>query len=187
VRVIGQLFDSYILCEGGDGLVVIDQHAAQERLLYEKLRRQYLEGGVQRQGLLFPAVIELDAGRLQLVERFGDELARCGLVVEEFGGRSVRISEIPALLGPVDPAVILDDLLDRFAARSTAAEDRLEAALAAMACKAAIKARHRLDRRECEGLVRQMLAADIFSHCPHGRPVVKRFDRQAVARWFLRT
>ncbi len=186
VRVIGQLFDSYILCQSGDAFIVIDQHAAQERLLYEKLRRQYLNGGVHRQVLLFPAVIELDADRLQLVEQFGDELERCGVVVREFGGRSVLVSELPALLGPVEPAAVLADLLDRFAAGG-GGEGMFEAVLANLACKAAIKAHHRLQPEESEELVRQMLAADIFSHCPHGRPVLKRFDRQAVARWFFRT
>ena len=187
VRVIGQLFDSYILCEGEDGLVVIDQHGAQERLLFEKLRREYMHGGVRRQALLFPAVVELDAARLQLVEQFGQELARCGLVAQPFGGRSVLISETPALLGPVDPAALLHALLDRFSAASDSVDDRLDGVIAGLACKAAIKASHRLDLQECEALVRQMIEADIFSHCPHGRPVVKRFARQTVARWFART
>ncbi len=187
VRVIGQLFDSFILCEGEDGFLIIDQHAAQERLLFERLRREYLDGGVRRQALLFPAVVELDAGRLQLAEQFGSELARCGLVLQEFGGRSVLVSETPALLGAVEPAAILDALLDRFAPSPGSAGDRIDGVLASLACKAAIKASHRLDRQECEALVRQMIRADVFSHCPHGRPVVKRFSRQEVARWFQRS
>ncbi len=189
VTVIGQLFDTYILCQVGDAFIVIDQHAAQERLLYEKLRLQYTSGQISRQSLLFPVMVELSAGRLQTVEQFGDAFLRLGVELQEFGGSSYLVKSVPALLGTIDPETIVFDMIDRFAEAGGggAGDIRLEEVLARMACKAAIKASHRLEIEECRELVRQMIDADIFSHCPHGRPVVRTFDRDTVKRWFYRT
>lgn len=191
VRLIGQLHTSYLLLEDNEHLLVIDQHAAQERLLFERLRRQYAEGSMVRQPLLFPVVVEVSAEELQTAEQFAAEIARLGLELQHFGGESLLIKEVPALLGFLDPEVLLRSLLARFSemfkARGRKKIDRVEELIAEMACKTAIKANHRLSRAEMENLVQQMRTADVFSHCPHGRPVFKRFSRAEIEKWFYRT
>lgn len=188
-RLIGQALNSFILLEDGESLLVIDQHAAQERLLYEKLRQQVLDGGMVRQSLLFPVVLELNAVQEQVVEQFHDDIARMGLELAEFGGSSYRLSAVPALLGHLAPQMLLDEVLEGFSfeGRRGSGRDYVQQILASMACKAAIKANHHLNEAEMTALVNEMRAARIFSHCPHGRPVVRTFSRQQVGRWFDRT
>ncbi len=191
VRLIGQLHSSYLLLEDDAHLLVIDQHAVQERLLFEKLKKQHAEGSMVRQTLLFPVVVEVSAEELQVVEQFADDIARLGLDLQHFGGDSLLIKEVPALLGALEPETLFRSLLDRFSeiskVRGGKKIDRVEALLAEMACKTAIKANHRLSRIEMENLVHQMRTADVFSHCPHGRPVFKRFSRAEIEKWFYRT
>ncbi|MEW6428913.1 MAG: DNA mismatch repair endonuclease MutL [Thermodesulfobacteriota bacterium] len=186
IRVIGQLFATYILCEAEDGLVVIDQHAAQERLLFEKLRRQYAAGRIAEQRLLFPAVVECSPAEAQLLEQFGDEVGRLGLVVEEFGGASFLIKTVPAMLGHLEPEAILRSILGRFS-ETGRGDQRLEEIIASLACKASVKARQHLSGEECRALVTQMIEAAVFSHCPHGRPVARVFSREEIGKWFFRT
>ncbi|MDH3393391.1 MAG: DNA mismatch repair endonuclease MutL, partial [Desulfobulbaceae bacterium] len=183
---IGQLLDTYILCEADDGLVAIDQHAAHERLLFEEMKRQYGAGAVARQTLLFPKVIECDVEELQLVERFGPEISALGVDIEPFGGDSYVVKAVPAIVSQLDPEVIVRDFLAQLAAGGGGTAIRVEAVLASMACKAAIKAGHALQPEEIQELLRKMREADIFSHCPHGRPVVKRFTGPEIKRWFHR-
>jgi len=191
LRLIGQLHGSYLLCEEGENLLVIDQHAAQERLLYERLLRQYETGTPARQTLLFPVMVELSAGELQLVEYFADTMAGLGFEVQPFGGESLLIKEVPALLGNIDPESLLRDLLARFSEQDTSkgkkSAGRIEEVIAQLACKAAVKANHPLRPEEMESLLQQMREADVFSHCPHGRPTVKRFSAADIRRWFHRT
>ncbi len=185
---IGVLHNLYILCQSETGLVVIDQHAAHERLLFEKLRRQYLGGSIPRQNLLFPESVELSPFQCRLVEEHREELARMGFSCREFGGNTYLIAAVPALAGRIAPGEIFLDLLERFGSeRERPGEDRIDGILAQMACKAAVKGGTSLDQREIEQLLEQMAAADLFSHCPHGRPVVRQFSLEEVQRWFHRS
>jgi DNA mismatch repair protein MutL len=191
MQVIGQLLDSFLLCQDGEHLLVIDQHAAQERLLYEKLVRQHETGGLARQILLFPVLLELDAGELQLVEQFAGQIERLGFDVQHFGGESILIKAVPSLLGDIEPETLLRSLMERFSKergmKGRKPVDRVEEVFARLACKAAVKANHRLQPQEMKELLRQMQEADVFSHCPHGRPVFRRFSRNEIDRWFFRT
>ncbi|PID77425.1 MAG: DNA mismatch repair protein MutL [Deltaproteobacteria bacterium] len=188
-RIIGQLQNLYILCENKQGLLVIDQHAAHERLLFEKLRQQYLSGRVISQNLLFPETVELSVFQAQLVEKNLDELERLGFAVRNFGGSSFVISAVPALAGKAAPAALLTRVLERFGSETKSSEGAglLEDILADMACKAAIKSGHDLQEIEIEKLLSQMAAADLFTHCPHGRPVFRQFNQNEIKKWFHRT
>ncbi len=186
LQPIGQLLNTYILCESEDGLIVIDQHAAHERLLYEEMKKHYEAGAVARQTLLFPKVIECDVEELRLLERFGAEISALGVDIEPFGGDSYVVKAVPAIVSQLGADVIVRDFLAHLAVGGRGVGAGIEAVLASMACKAAIKAGHVLQPEEINALLRQMRAADIFSHCPHGRPVVKRFTGSEIKRWFYR-
>jgi DNA mismatch repair protein MutL len=191
LRIIGVFGDLYILCEGSAGMVVIDQHAAHERLLYEKLHKQYLGGQVASQSLLFPETIELSLFQSKLVEKNMEELERMGFALRDFGGSTFVVSAVPALAGNASARELLLDTLEQFGSeegnRSAKGGDLLDHILATMACKAAVKAHTALSNLEIEGLLNEMAAADLFSHCPHGRPVVHIFSRNDIKNWFHRT
>jgi DNA mismatch repair protein MutL len=187
-RLLGQVLRSYILCAGGDGLLAIDQHAAHERLLYERLRRQYEENGLSRQALLFPAVLELVPAEAAVLESRAAEISRLGLEIEAFGGMSYLVKAVPALLAGHSPAAIVAGVISRFQEEGPDQRSgaRLEEVLAGLACQAAIKAGQALEEAEMERLLKEMQAAGIFSRCPHGRPVVRRFSAAEMKKWFNR-
>ncbi|NTV14849.1 MAG: DNA mismatch repair endonuclease MutL [Desulfobulbaceae bacterium] len=191
LRVIGQLFDSYILCEGEGTLVAIDQHAAQERLIFERLRAQVAAGGALRQGLLFPVTVELSAGELTILEEAAEAIAALGLEVREFGGATWLIQAVPVLLAHLPPVEVLRGILASFAEKAgTVARGesrRLDDVLAVMACKAAVKANHALLPEEMAALLKEMQGHEVFSHCPHGRPTVRVFTATELKKWFHRT
>lgn len=187
--IVGQYDDLYIFCKTTDGLLVIDQHAAHERLLYEKLRKQYLANGVVRQTLMFPETVELSIFQSQLVEKNEEELDRIGFSVREFGGNTYIISAVPALAGLANARDLFLDILEQFGSENSKGNTGgfLDTILATMACKAAVKAGTKLSPLEIDTLLNDMARADLFSHCPHGRPVVKLFTRDEVKKWFYRT
>ena len=190
--VIGQYDDLYIFCKNSEGLLVIDQHAAHERLLYERLRRQYLSGTVARQTLLFPETVELSLFQTQLVEKNNGEIDRMGFSIRDFGGNTYIISAIPALAGTANPRDLFLNILEQFGSEMESGHrgDRggfLDNILASLACKAAVKAGTSLTGAEIDWLLAEMAKADLFSHCPHGRPVLKQFSREDIKKWFYRT
>ncbi len=187
--VIGQYDDLYIFCKNKEGLLVIDQHAAHERLLYEKLLKQYHAKTVVRQTLMFPETVELSLFQSQLVEKNEQEIDRIGFSVREFGGNTYIISAVPALAGRANPRELFLDILEQFGSENEKrdAGGFLNTLLATMACKAAVKAGTELSNIEIDNLLNEMAKADLFSHCPHGRPVVKQFTRDEVKKWFYRT
>ncbi len=189
LQIIGQYDDLYIFCRSAEGLLVIDQHAAHERLLYEELRQQFRQKGLASQNLLFPETVELSVFQAQLVEKHGEELEHMGFSLREFGGTSFVISAVPALVGRGNPKELLFDVLEQFGSENSRREsgDKIDMVLATMACRAAVKAGTALSTREIEALLTKMARADLFSHCPHGRPVAKRFTASEIKKWFYRT
>lgn len=187
--VIGQFDNLYILCENNEGLLVIDQHAAHERLLYEKLRKQYLEKRIARQTLMFPETIELSLFQAQLIENNIEDLDRMGFSIRDFGGNTFVISAIPAIAGSINSRELLIDVLEYFGSESQSSDGGgiLEDIISSMACKAAVKAGTNLSKPEIDKLLDDMIREDLFSHCPHGRPVVKQFSKEEVKKWFFRT
>ncbi len=187
--IVGQYDDLYIFCQTSQGLLVIDQHAAHERLLYEKLRKQYLANTVVRQTLMFPETVELSIFQAQLVEKNAEELDRIGFSIREFGGNTYIISAVPALAGLANGRELFLDILQQFGSEDSKSDTGgfLDTIIATMACRAAVKAGTQLTTREIDTLLNDMARADLFSHCPHGRPVVKHFTREEVKKWFYRT
>jgi len=184
-EVVGQAFDTYILVESGDELLVIDQHAAQERLRFETLKAQYLGGSVSSQRLIFPEKVELSPAEVEAVEGSGELIARLGLLIEPFGGSTYLVKAVPALLGTTAAASVVREVLARLPGASGAGE-KIDDILASMACRSSIMAGRRLSGEEMTALVREMAGAGIFSHCPHGRPVIRRLNRREVEGWFRR-
>ncbi len=189
LQVIGQFDNLYILCQNSEGLVVIDQHAAHERLLFEDLRRQYCRGRIASQHLLFPETVELTLFQAQLVEKNLEELAKMGFALRHFGGNTYIISAIPALAGQCAAGELLLDMLEQFGNENGARprDNRFDSILASMACRAAVKSGVSLTTEEIEALLARMAKEELFSHCPHGRPVWKIFSRTEVKKWFHRS
>jgi len=187
LRYLGQVLCTYLVCESESGLLVIDQHAAHERLLFELLKKQFAARKIARQSLLFPRIVECAPDEIRILQRCAGEIAALGLDIEDFGGGSYAIKAVPVLLARVPAEEVLAGMLDRFArSTSAAAGARAEDVLADMACKAAVKAGQPLSGPEAEALIDDMRRAEIFSHCPHGRPVARRFCSQELKKWFYR-
>ena len=188
IRYLGQLFETYLLCQLEDGLLAIDQHAVQERLIFEELKRQYTAGSMPSQLLMFPEMVELRPAEVEALDQHGPEFLRLGLELQEFGGDTVLIKAVPAGLSHLPASEILRGILHRFIDEGLPGRrtSTLDDVLAGMACKAAIKAGQGLEALEAQHLLERMQAAGIFSHCPHGRPVFKRFSRLDIEKWFQR-
>ncbi len=168
----GQLHETYIVAQTTDGIVIVDQHAAHERLVMERMRAQLESSGVSRQMLLLPEVVELDEGSAQrLVERAA-ELAELGLVVESFGDGTIVVREVPALLGESNIQGLIKDLADELAEmdQALALKERLDDVCASMACHGSVRAGRRLTVEEMNALLREMERTPRSGQCSHGRP-----------------
>jgi DNA mismatch repair protein MutL len=188
-RPLAQILDTYVLAEAPDGaLVLVDQHAAHERLTHEALRAQLIEGGVRAQPLLLPAVVDLPAADAARLLAAAEDLARLGLEIEGFGPGAVLVRALPALLGPADPAPLLRDLAEELAetAETTALDRRLDAAVARLACHGSVRAGRRLTGEEMAALLRQMEATPRAATCSHGRPTFLRLGVAELERLFGR-
>ena len=186
---VAQVLDTYIIAVAGDGsLVLVDQHAAHERLTHEAIRAQLLDGGVRAQALLLPAVVDLPAAdAARLVFHAGD-LADLGLELEAFGRGAVMVRAMPAALGAPDPGPLLRDVADELAEHdeSTALQARLDAVIARLACHGSIRAGRRLAGPEMDALLRQMEATPRAATCSHGRPTYLTLSRGEIERMFGR-
>jgi len=183
-----QIHGTYILAQTREGLVIVDQHAAHERLVYERMKRQMAEAGIARQALLIPVVVELDpADASGFVER-ADDLARFGLVVEGFGPGAVVVRETPAMLGEVDTEALVRDIAEHLAEWDSAAplESRLLAVAATMACHGSVRAGRQLRPAEMNALLREMEATPASAQCNHGRPTSVALSLADVERLFGR-
>ncbi len=192
---VAQVLDTYVIAVAADqSLVLVDQHAAHERLTHETLRAQCLAGTVVSQRLLLPEVVELPRGAAARLLVHADMLGRLGLAFEAFGGEALLVRALPALLGSPDPAVLLRDLADELGAdeladpnEASALTARLDAVIARLACHGSIRAGRRLQREEMDALLRQMEATPRAATCSHGRPTYLRLSRHELERMFGRT
>ncbi|MEO9189369.1 MAG: DNA mismatch repair endonuclease MutL [Acetobacteraceae bacterium] len=186
---LGQVLDTYVIAIAADGaLVLVDQHAAHERLTHEALAAQLLEGGVRTQPLLIPAVVELAEADAARLGAHAATLARLGLEIEAFGPGAILVRALPAALGAPDPAPLLADLADELAewGEATSLAARLDAAVARLACHGSIRAGRRLSQAEMHALLRQMEATPRAATCSHGRPTVLKFSPADLAGLFRR-
>jgi len=184
-----QLHDRYLVTECDDGLIVIDQHALHERILYEHLREKVLAGAVESQALLVGEPVDLAPAEAAAVLQARDTLAQLGMTVEPFGGDTVLVSSYPAMLANFRPAEILRELADQLLAGGKRPDRRdvLDSLLHMISCKAAIKAGDRLSRDEITALLQQRHLAQDTHHCPHGRPTALFFSRDELDKQFKRT
>ncbi|MHA1536302.1 MAG: DNA mismatch repair endonuclease MutL [Alphaproteobacteria bacterium] len=183
-----QLHETYIVAQTGDGIVIVDQHAAHERLVYEGMKKALTNGGVARQGLLMPEVVELDeASAERLAARAGD-LAELGLTLEAFGPGAVVVRETPALLGEVDVQGLVRDLADELAdmGDTFALKEKLEDICGSMACHGSIRAGRRLNAPEMNALLREMEATPHSGQCNHGRPTYVELKLADIEKLFGR-
>jgi DNA mismatch repair protein MutL len=183
-----QLFDTYIVAETADGMVIVDQHAAHERLVYERIKAALAGKGVARQILLIPEVVEMEPRAAERLIARADELAALGLLIEPFGTGAVVLRESPALLGEVAAARLLNDLADEFAEldHGHALTERLETICATMACHSSVRAGRRLNAQEMNALLREMEATPNAAQCGHGRPTFVTLGRADIERLFGR-
>ena len=189
---VAQVLDTYVIAVAGDGsLVLVDQHAAHERLTHEALAAQYRAGGVRTQPLLLPAVVDLPPSSAAHLLRHAETLHALGLELEAFGPGAVLVRSLPAVLsagGAPDPAPLLRDLADELAecGEATALDALLDAAIARMACHGSVRAGRRLNAAEMNALLRQMEATPRAATCSHGRPTVLKLSRAEIETLFGR-
>jgi DNA mismatch repair protein MutL len=183
-----QIHDTYIIAETGHSLVIVDQHAAHERLVYERMKAALAAGGVPRQGLLIPEIVILSADEVAAVDDAAAELAELGLTVEAFGPEAVAVRETPALLGHADVQGLVRDLAAELVADTTrtALKSRLEAVCATMACHGSVRAGRRLTGEEMNALLRAMEATPHSGQCNHGRPTYVELQKADIERLFGR-
>ena len=189
MRVVGQYLDSYILCQDGEDLVLIDQHAAHERVGFERLKEQFADSGIEKQTLLFPVVIDFDFREATGIEQRLESLATLGFELESFGGNSFVLKAVPQLLKDSVAEQLVRDVASEFAelGESTRMEDAFEQILATMACHSVVRANQKLSVEQMSALLREIDRVDFSAHCPHGRPVMQRLSRHEVERMFKRT
>ncbi|MBV8855110.1 MAG: DNA mismatch repair protein MutL, partial [Sinobacteraceae bacterium] len=181
--------DTYVIAVAADGsLVLVDQHAAHERLTHEALRQQLLDGGVRAQPLLLPSVVDLPEADAARLLAHAPELARLGLEIEAFGPGAVMVRALPAVLGAAEPGSLLRDLADELAEldQTTALAARLDGVIARLACHGSIRAGRRLNVAEMDALLRQMEATPRAATCSHGRPTFLRLTRAEIEALFGR-
>ena len=183
-----QLHETYIVAQTRDGMVVVDQHAAHERLVYERMKAQMSAGGVARQALLVPAVVQLEPTEAERVAAVADDLAELGLVVEGFGSGAILVRETPALLGDTNVEGLIRDIADDLAetGQTLALRERLAEVCSTMACHGSIRAGRRLTGEEMNALLRQMEATPHSGQCNHGRPTYVELKLSDIERLFGR-
>lgn len=184
--IIGQCHLTYILCQGPEGLYIIDQHAAHERILYEKFRNSFEKGGVSSQSLLSPMVVELTPKEIALIKDNLKNLERLGFELETFGSNAVMLRSVPVLFGePILKKFFIEtvDLMDENASSS---KNSIDSILYTMACRSAVKANDRLDIPEMEELIKELRKTQNPYNCPHGRPTIIRITRQELEKKFKR-
>jgi DNA mismatch repair protein MutL len=183
-----QLHETYIIAQTADGMIIVDQHAAHERLVYEAMKRQMADGGVRRQALLIPDIVEMPEDEAARVLERADDLASLGLEIEAFGAGAICVRATPALFGEMDTAGLLRDLADDFAEYDAglALKERFEEVMGNMACRSSVRAGRRLNGDEMNALLRNMEATPHSGQCNHGRPTYVELKLADIERLFGR-
>lgn len=183
-----QIHDRYLVAESQEGLVVVDQHALHERVLYEQLRERVLSGALEAQRLLVPEPVTLTAAEAAAALEARDLLARLGIEVDAFGGDTMLVSSYPAMLANLKPAEVLKEVVEQLVAdrKSPDRADLLDELLHMISCKAAVKAGDRLSPDEVTSLLQQRHRFDDTHHCPHGRPAALLLTKAELEKRFKR-
>jgi DNA mismatch repair protein MutL len=186
---VGQVMATYLVCQGPGRMVIVDQHAAHERIAFEKMRKEHAKKSVTAQPLLVPLSIELDPVRSSAAHDAIEKLMRLGIELEHFGGSTWRVKSHPAALGSADLESLVLDLLDELkdVGETTPLVEVVDAMLSCAACHTVVRAGDRLTPREIKELLAQMDEIDFGAHCPHGRPVFQEWSEHDLAAMFHRT
>jgi DNA mismatch repair protein MutL len=188
LRVIGQLHNSYVLCESEGGLVLLDQHAAHERILYERLKRRSDRLKKEAQRLLVPETIELSFHEAGVLERLAAEFDAFGLEIDPFGTNTFVVRSVPAMLAGRDVAPLVREIVETLAAEGfgDGPESFVDASLKLMACHGAIRARQALSDPQIRELLHELDGCENPAHCPHGRPTWLRWSIRELEKSFKR-
>ncbi|MGI9553936.1 MAG: DNA mismatch repair endonuclease MutL [Thermodesulfobacteriota bacterium] len=189
MKIIGQVGALYIICETQNGIVLIDQHAAHERINYEIYKKNYLESGsLQKQELLIPEILELSPREVALFEKYQEELTELGFMAELFGKSSVRIKSVPAILNSVNISDVFTDLVSELddLGESKSLNNKLDLICATMACHGSVRANQVLDEDKIYALLNSLDKAEFPHSCPHGRPVAKMITYPELEKMFGR-
>ena len=187
-QIIGQLKNTYIMCQIMDGLLMIDQHAAHERIVYETLKKSYRSSQIESQSFLIPHKMELSLKDGRIILKRLDQLSRLGLEVEHFGGSTFLLRSVPAILINTQWEKFLLDLVPVLEDEADLSSDKaLDRLLTVMACHGAIRAGQRMSPEEMIQLLKQLEDLDVPTHCPHGRPISKKFTYYEIEKMFKRT
>ncbi|MDE2134671.1 MAG: DNA mismatch repair endonuclease MutL [Alphaproteobacteria bacterium] len=183
-----QLHETYIVAQTADGIVIVDQHAAHERLTYEKMKRALEEGAIARQPLLVPEVVSLDPAEVERLTGRASDLAAFGLIVEPFGPDAVVVREVPAMLGRMDLKGLMRDLADDIAETGSALslKERLQDVAGTLACHTSVRAGRRLTAEEMNALLREMESTPHSGQCNHGRPTYVELKLSDIEKLFGR-
>lgn len=183
-----QVHENYIIAQTADGVVIVDQHAAHERLVYERLKRQSVENGIARQALLIPEIVELSVSDASRLLEIAADLEALGLVVEPFGGAAVAVREVPAILGQVNAGALLRDVLDELAdaGQSHLVRAKIDAVLSRMACHGSVRSGRQMRAEEMNALLREMEATPHSGQCNHGRPTYVELKLSDIEKLFGR-
>ncbi|QDC07758.1 DNA mismatch repair endonuclease MutL [Oceanicola sp. D3] len=184
----GQVHENYIIAQTETGMVIVDQHAAHERLVYEKLKRQMAENGVAAQALLIPEIVELSAQDAATLLTHAETFTRMGLTLEPFGAGSIAVRETPAILGEINAEALLRDVLDELddIGESQLVQEKIEAILSRVACHGSIRSGRRMRAEEMNALLREMEATPHSGQCNHGRPTYVELKLHDIERLFGR-
>src|SRR3989344_8343563 len=187
LRLLGQIHQTFFIAETAEGMLIIDQHIVQERVLYEQFMQQYMKSAVMPQVLLQPVIVELTQKDALMLGEHEEQLQQLGFAIDGFGGNSVRVKSIPSIFGRLQPAELLPDILGQLRdGMTTSVQNKAEAMITRMACRASIKAGDNCTIPQMQQLLGQLQHCKLPFHCPHGRPVFINVTREELEKMFLR-
>lgn len=183
-----QVHENYIIAQTETGIVIVDQHAAHERLVYEKLKAQKANSGIASQALLIPEIVDLTEAEAARILSIAPDLAELGLHIEPFGGTAIAVRETPALLGRCDARALIRDIIDDLTDQgdSQRLRARVDAVLSSMACHGSVRSGRRMSAEEMNALLREMERTPHSGQCNHGRPTWVQLSLTDIERLFGR-
>ncbi len=189
MRLLGQAAGTYIILSDEDGLVLIDQHAAHERVIYERIKAGLSHNAVGSQRLLFPMTLDIDGPDRAAVVRHLDDINKIGFELEEFGGKTLLVSAVPSVVKDADVRELIMGIAEelRQGTGSQGIEERIDRMIKGVACHGSVRAGTDLSPREIEGLIAEIEKTPFAAHCPHGRPTMIRIGRDEIDQRFKRT
>ena len=186
-RILGQLGNTYLVCQTPDGLLLVDQHAAHERVIYESLRKNMKDSKIERQGFLIPQKLELPLRESRIVLEKREELFKLGFEIEAFGGSTVALRSVPSIMLNTGWQAFFSEIVSLLDEGEIVAQEKiLDKFLTVMACHGSIKAGQRLSQDEMISLLKQLEESSLPTNCPHGRPVCKKFTYYEIEKMFKR-